>query len=123
MIGMPTVAEISEQCLGVPWHGRWRLSVDRISVPVLRVAARKPRVCPFGAKRISGCMTGAAMRQPFDQIGAAIPFSTLRAVRLVGPAPKKQEFPASVHESLIERKGQLVFAGGRVNRFPCHQVG
>ena len=63
------------------------------------------------------------MRQPFDQIGAAIPFSTLRAVRLVGPAPKKQQFPAGDHEPLIERKGKLVFACGRVNRLPCHQVG
>ena len=68
-------------------------------------------------------MASAAMRQPLDQIGAAIPFRTLRVVRSIRPAAKKQQFPAGDHKSLIERKGKLIFACGRVNRFPCHQAG
>src|SRR6266516_5655321 len=109
MIGMPTVAEIGEQRIGVPWHGCGRLSVDRIGVPVFGLAAGKLRALTFGTKRITRGMAGAAMRQPFDKVGAAIPFRTVRAVRAVATVAKEQQFPASDHKSLIERKGKLVF--------------
>ena len=46
-------------------------------MPVIDVAAGKLRGGAFGAERIARRMAGAAMRQPFDQIGAAIPFRAL----------------------------------------------
>src|SRR5487761_1997935 len=68
-------------------------------------------------------MTGAAMCQPLDQIGAAIPFGALRSIRLVGSAPKEQQLPACDDDALIEREGKLVCAGGGVDRLPRHQIG
>ena len=61
------------------------------------------------------------MRQPFDEIGAAIPFRALGAVRLISAAAQEQQFPARNHEALVERKGELVLAGRRVDRRPRHQ--
>jgi hypothetical protein len=62
------------------------------------------------------------VRQPFDQIGAAIPFRALRRVRLIGAATKEQQLPAGDDKPLIERKRKLVRAGRRMNGLPCHQV-
>src|ERR1700680_3291994 len=66
-------------------------------------------------------MARAAMCQPFDQVGAAIPFRALRAVRLVSLATKEQQLPARNDKALVEGKGELVGAGGGVNRRPRHQ--
>ena len=62
------------------------------------------------------------MREPLDQIGAAIPFRALGAVRLVGAAMQEQELPAGDQDAVIERKGKLVFARRRADRLPRHQV-
>ena len=62
------------------------------------------------------------MRQSFDQIGAAIPFRSLRAVRLICPAPQEQQFPARDNKALIERKRQLVRRHRRVHRRAGHQI-
>ena len=123
MVGMPAITEIGEQGGRVPWHRRGRLRVDRISVPVVDIATGKGRARAFRAERIARGMASAAMRQPFDQIGAAIPFRALSGVRLVGAVAQKQQFPARDHHALIERKGKLVGAGGRVGRLPRHQKG
>jgi hypothetical protein len=47
--------------------------VDRVSMPVVDVAAGKLRVDAFCAERIARRVAGAAMRQSLDEIGAAIP--------------------------------------------------
>ena len=39
VIGMPAVAQVGKQRVGSPWHRRRRLRIDRISVPVVDVAA------------------------------------------------------------------------------------
>ncbi len=91
-------------------------------MPIVDIAAGKLRARTFRTECITRGMARTAMRQPFDQISATIPFRALRGIRLVGPAAEIQQFPASDHESLIERKGKLVRAGGRVNRLSCHQV-
>jgi len=92
-------------------------------VPIVDIAAGKLRARTFRAECIARGVARAAMRQPFDQIGAAIPFRALRRVRLVGSVAKKQQLPAGDHKPLVEWKGKLVLAGGRANRLPCHQVG
>src|ERR1700738_5702829 len=102
MSGMPASAKISEQRVGSPWNVRGRLRVDRIGVPVVDIATGKLRARAFRAQPIAGSMAGAAMRQPFDQVGAAIPFRTLPAVRLVGPAAKKPQVPAGDHNPPLE---------------------
>ncbi len=63
------------------------------------------------------------MRQPFDQIGAAILFRALGTVRLIGAAMKEQQLPAGDHHALVERERKLVGAGRRANRLPRHQKG
>ena len=90
MIGVPAVAQISKQRIGIPWNGGRRSTVDCIGVPIVDIAAGEWRAGAFGAERVARCVTGAAMRQPFDQIGAAIPFRSLRTVWLIGSATKEQ---------------------------------
>ena len=63
------------------------------------------------------------MRKAFDQIGAAIPFRALCAVRLPAVVAKEQQLPARDHKALIERKRQFVRTRRRMNRLPCHQIG
>src|SRR5947207_14899270 len=68
-------------------------------------------------------MAGAAMREPLDQIGAAIPFRALGAVRTVTAGMQKQQLPARDQDAIIERKGKLVLASRRANRLARHQEG
>ena len=87
----------------MPWHGRGRLRVDSVGMPVVDITAGELRACTFCAQRIARGMAGAAMRQPLDEVGAAIPFRAPGAIRPVCPAAEEQQFPACDDEALIER--------------------
>src|SRR5712671_5223619 len=101
MIGMPALTKIAEERFCVPRHRRRRPRVDRVGMPVVDVAAGKWRTRPLRAQRIARGVARAAMCQPFDQIGAAIPFRALRGIRPVSLAPKEQKLPASNDKALV----------------------
>src|SRR3977135_2956803 len=104
MLRMPPIAGISAQRARAPRTGRGRLRIDRKGVPIVDIAAGKLRTRTFRAECIAWGVARAAMRQPFDQIGAAIPLRALRRVRLVGSVAKKQQLPAGDHKPLVEWK-------------------
>src|SRR4051812_11047646 len=83
VIGMPAVAEIGEQRIGIPRHRRRRRAVDRISKPVIDLAAGELHAPALCAERVARGVTCAAMREALDEVGAAIPFRALSIVRLV----------------------------------------
>jgi hypothetical protein len=56
------------------------------------------------------------MRQPFDQIGTAVPFDALPGIGLIGIVTKEKQFPSGNGEPLVEREGKLVFARRRADR-------
>ncbi|HVI63578.1 MAG TPA: hypothetical protein VM910_13485 [Bradyrhizobium sp.] len=99
------------------------MRVDRVSLPVIDIAAGKCRAGALRAQRITRRMARAAMRETLDQIGAAIPFRALRRIGPIGPAMKKQQLPARDHKALIEWKGKLVLALWCTNGLACHQIG
>jgi hypothetical protein len=97
------------------------LIVERIGVPVVDVAAGKLRAVAFGAQRVAWRVAGAAMRQPFDQIGPAVPFGALAGIGPIGVATKEKQFPPGNREPLVERERKLVFACRRADGLPRHQ--
>ena len=92
-------------------------------MPVIDIAAGKLRAVAFSTQRIAWRVAGAAMRQPFDQIGAAVPFGALAGIGLIGVVTKEKQFPSGNGEPLVEREGKLVFACRRADRLPRHQEG
>ena len=121
MIGMKAVAQVGIKRVRVPRHGRRRLRVDGVGAPIVDIAAGKGRVQALRAERIAWGMTGAAMRQALDQIGAAIPLFALGRVRLEAVAVQEQQLPSGNHkrrsngkESWFSRAGAC--AGSRVIR-------
>ena len=98
------------------------MGVDGIGLPVVDIAAGKRSTGALDTQRIARGMACTAMRQPLDQVGATIPFRTLRAVRLVGFTVKEQKLPTRDHKPLVEWKGKPVLARRRLHRLPRHQV-
>ena len=120
---MEAVAQIGVKRVSVPWHRRRRLRVDRIGLPIVDIAAGKARGRPLRAERVARRVAGAAMRQALDQIGAAIPFGTLRRVRPVGAGAQEQQLPSGDDHAMVEREGQLVLPCCCANRLARHQEG
>src|SRR5262249_18160230 len=76
----------------------------------------------FCPQKIARRVTGATMAQPLGEIGAAIPFCTLRGIRLIAPIRNEEELPAGLKETDIERERQGVRLCRRPDRRPCHEI-
>ena len=92
-------------------------------MPVVDIAAGKLRAVALGTQHIAWRVAGAAMRQPFDQIGTAVPFGALFGIGLIGVVTKEKQFPPSNGGPLVERERKLVFARRRADGLPRHQEG
>ena len=68
-------------------------------------------------------VAGAAMGDGLDEIGPAIPFLALVAVRREPRIAKVEQVPAPQQPALVEGKSQHRFRGSRVDRTLRHQEG
>src|SRR5215216_8177441 len=72
------------------------------------------------ADNIEWRMTGAAMAQALDQVGAAIPFVAAGSVGLKPAAIEEEELPHRQDCPDVEWKGELVRGSVRTERLPSH---
>ncbi len=123
MIDLPTLAQIGDERLTIPMHRRRRMCIDRIGLPIVDIAAGEGSIGPLRAKRVARGVAGAAMREPLDQIGAAIPFRTFVRRRPIRSVTQEEQLPTRNEPALIIRERHLVRARRRMHRLAGHQEG
>ena len=90
--------------------------------------ARRHRAGEFLAvvqreRQISRRVAFAAMRQRFGEIGAPVPFRTLRRIGLEARIRIEQRRPEAHRPALVERKGQRIGRRRRAHRRQAEQIG
>src|ERR1700722_8015583 len=92
----------------VPGDRRERKSIERRRMPALDLAAGEmQRVLFFRAERVARRMTGRAMAEAFDEIGAAVPQLGVGGVWREGFGLVEQRIPRRHQWPLRKRKCKL----------------
>jgi hypothetical protein len=118
---MPALAQIGIERIGIPRDGRGRGGIDGEGAPALRFAAREGFVSLLRTEHVAWRVTGAAMANALDEIGAPVPKIVMRGIGLERPPRMKSRFqPTSTGRSFRGKgspfAGAVACAGSRVMR-------
>src|SRR5205814_9844957 len=97
-----------EQMRRIPRHRRGRGCVQRWRRPTLGLAAGESLAVFLSTEQIARRVAIAAMAEPINEIGAAIPFGALPRISAVWRVVEIEQVPERDDPALVQREGQRV---------------